>query len=832
LYRPVAVPNGKQIIRTAPDRWWALVPEVAAGRLCLQEIRHERSVFSDYQVTASLPVAAWDARAAQSAMLADQAGRWHFATSNGEEVIYQRHAREQVQDCLARLAPLPSAEQAWTLPGADLGDMVLLDGNAPCLACVQRGGEEAAIVLALPLQGAEQYELARGRGFRPPAVHRESGRLLLTWADDGARVWFQEADWRRLGETPDPPQEIAGPGRRPSIISDGRRLFVAYEEYWNETVALVRQGGTWQRFSLTAQEPRFTVDVTHSAHLSLDAHGVVWLFFSDANRCFTYFTRWLGSEWGQICDARGLFERAPYYDTNLLSADYFSVEKHPPGGDLALLMTNAATGQSALDTVPVVVPEARAGSRVLFLDMLEVREMDNLERALVPATKDAANPVFSPSEDREAFDCDRVFNHGAVTYEQGRFRMWYSGMRPYPESVPWWHWLDAGYAESRDGRRWERVNLGLREWHGSRENNLLPKLAIAPNVFIDETDPDPARRYKMLDFLNSGLQQEAAQRGEYVLDSDYFPGFLYTSPDGIHWTREALRVEFPGGAPLSLVPMCLFRDDQEPDPARRWKAYGFTSVTYRRRAGACAYSPDALHWTAHPRNPVLEPRTSRQPIIPAGQRSQIHDTIVWQQAGLYLCLFQDQRGLEALPLELAVSRDGEHFTYFAPGEAFLPLGAPGEWDEREPCPSVPLRVGDEMWFYYCGSTLPPGGTDLDYRTCAGLARARLDSYTCLRPREESGALTTVPFQVAEPVRVVVNATCDEPNPLRVEVLTAEGQAVAGYGRQECLPVTADGLYLPVAWQRSSTIAPTAAFSLRFHLEGPQTRLYSFGFESP
>ena len=662
-------------------------------------------------------------------------------------------------------------------------------------------------------------------------MERSGDRLLLAWADDAGRVYYQEVDGRVLGEEQAPPEVIGGPGRRPAILSDGQRVFVAYEEFYNQIVALVREGGAWRRFNLTATDPLHTVDVSHSAHLCRDAHGVVWLFFSDANRCFTCFARWMGAGWGQTLPARGIFERAPYLDRNLLSADYCSVEKHPPGGDIALLLANASAGQVAFDTVPVIRPEARAGARVLFLDMLETRELSGLTRELVPATKDPANPVFAPSDDPEAFDTLRVFNHGTVTYEDGRFRMWYMGMRPYPEDVPWFHWLHAGYAESRDGRHWERVNLGLGKWNGSRENNVFPQLGLSPTVYRDEAEPDPGRRYKALDFLNSGLYQEAAQRGEYALDADYFPGFLHTSPDGIHWTPEPIRVEFPGGAPVSMVPMCMLRDEAEPDPARRWKAYGFTSLTYRRRAGAYVYSADGVHWTGHWANPVLEPQISRQPMVPAGQLSQIHDLVVWQQAGLYLGLFQDQRGLEALPLELAYSRDGEHFLYPAPGQEFIDLGAPGEWDEREPCPSVPVQVGDEMWFYYCGSFVPPGGEDMEHYTSAGLARARLDGYTCLRPTETAGTLTTVPFRAGGPVRVVVNATCDAANTLRVEVLTVEGEVVAGYGRGECLPVREGGVYVPVAWGGRKTVEAGESFCLRFWLEGTGVRLYSFGFEA-
>lgn len=137
-----------------------------------------------------------------------------------------------------------------------------------------------------------------------------------------------------------------------------------------------------------------------------------------------------------------------------------------------------------------------------------------------------------------------------------------------------------------------------------------------------------------------------------------------------------------------------------------------------------------------------------------------------------------------------------------------------------------------MCFYYGASQITSGGTEMDYRTCAGLARARLDGYTCLRVRASSlnGVLTTVPFQVTEPMRLVINTACDRDNAVRVEVRDPAGEVLPGYEREEYIPITTDQVYAWVAWQQKAQIGPHARVCLRFYVEGRQARLYAFGLE--
>ena len=58
-------------------------------------------------------------------------------------------------------------------------------------------------------------------------------------------------------------------------------------------------------------------------------------------------------------------------------------------------------------------------------------------------------------------------------------------------------------ATSKDGRTWQRPDLGLVEYNGSRSNNLVDLMGgrshvTACTVFHEPDDPDPERRFKMM----------------------------------------------------------------------------------------------------------------------------------------------------------------------------------------------------------------------------------------------------------------------------------------------------------------------------------------------
>ena len=56
------------------------------------------------------------------------------------------------------------------------------------------------------------------------------------------------------------------------------------------------------------------------------------------------------------------------------------------------------------------------------------------------------------------------------------------------------NWINL-YATSGDGVHWEKPNLGLVEFQGSRNKNICPSEDFVP-TYYDLNDPDPKKRYK------------------------------------------------------------------------------------------------------------------------------------------------------------------------------------------------------------------------------------------------------------------------------------------------------------------------------------------------
>ncbi len=117
-------------------------------------------------------------------------------------------------------------------------------------------------------------------------------------------------------------------------------------------------------------------------------------------------------------------------------------------------------------------------------DNVSIPYTNNLLLEMSQPRKYPENPVFPRGKEGAADEFGVQF-YGSVVRHEGRFKMWYVaiGREPFTilEKDKMWSrrvdivplkWRPA-YAESLDGIRWERPDLGLVEYNGSRNNNLV-----------------------------------------------------------------------------------------------------------------------------------------------------------------------------------------------------------------------------------------------------------------------------------------------------------------------------------------------------------------------
>jgi hypothetical protein len=237
--------------------------------------------------------------------------------------------------------------------------------------------------------------------------------------------------------------------------------------------------------------------------------------------------------------------------------------KKPMCRALQIVLFTVMTGSILAQHRPTLEPHVLAGKRLVFTNWYFVRPPffdwvnDKGESVYISATENFGLygaefvtrdvsfgvkffveeckpelPLFKNDKPWDKWGI-RLFN---LIYYNGKYRMW---GRCYTDNL-------SGrpcYFESLDGIHWEKPNLGLVEFEGNRNNNLLPT-ELNFSIFIDQIAP-PEERYKTL--LHITIEEDHFQRLKktrpwYIMVMQ--PGFDKVhaiggavSPDGFHWKQ-------------------------------------------------------------------------------------------------------------------------------------------------------------------------------------------------------------------------------------------------------------------------------------------------------
>ncbi|MBM3891966.1 MAG: hypothetical protein FJ388_22865, partial [Verrucomicrobia bacterium] len=168
-----------------------------------------------------------------------------------------------------------------------------------------------------------------------------------------------------------------------------------------------------------------------------------------------------------------------------------------------------------------------AGATLFAFDSVAVPFSQNLRLEMRSPTRHPANPVLQRGQPGTP-DAFGVQFYGSVIREGGRFRMWYVAFDDDIENKAASARWRAAYAEGRDGLHWTKPNLGLVEYRGSKNNNLIltdpaPLGFVNLKVLADPDDPDPSRRYKISTHAYFRNSRRLGTLAPFV------------SADGLHW---------------------------------------------------------------------------------------------------------------------------------------------------------------------------------------------------------------------------------------------------------------------------------------------------------
>jgi hypothetical protein len=275
----------------------------------------------------------------------------------------------------------------------------------------------------------------------------------------------------------------------------------------------------------------------------------------------------------------------------------------------------------------------------------------------------------------------------------------------------------------------------------------------------------------------------------------------------------------------------------------------------RRRSVGLTTTTDFALWPTTTPEVVLEPDeiddawASAAGLDPALARTHFYGVSVFPYESLFVGLLwifrsQDPPGCThdcepytgyifgKIHVELATSRDGASWTR-AEGDAqsgrpaLLELGADGAWDSMMLfTANHPLLEGDELRLWYGGCDEDHGRVGADGgRGSVGLATLRKDGFCSLDAEASEGTVTTKPL-AGLGGSLEVNYRAASGGSLRVELQDADGVAIAGYGADDCTPLTGDDTAATVRWGAATTL-PASPCEIRLAFVLQNASLYSF-----
>ena len=438
----------------------------------------------------------------------------------------------------------------------------------------------------------------------------------------------------------------------------------------------------------------------------------------------------------------------------------------------------------------------------LFLDDYLVERLDGVRRALHrPVEKDVALAIDQPWE--ELWRTDETadptpFGYSSVSLDHDGYRMYYTwdtgGGRP----------CLTGYARSGDAIQWEKPKLGIVEFEGSTENNLVWQ---GPRHF----DLTPFRD------LNPDARSEERYKTLVGL-----PHIALASPDGLHWHQMAEEGVLSDGA-FDSQNIAFWHPENG-----QYEAYyrDFVEVGGDRvRAVKKATSEDFVNWTPGE-------------FLDYGDAPLEH----FYTNGI-IRYFRAPELYLGFPMRFVPDRKAvpEHCSDGV-SDAVLMFSRDGlRWDRRFMEAFIRPGLDRENWternFLMTWGVVPTSATEMSlywvehYRHPTNRIRRgalRTDGFVSLNAGYQGGEALTKPFVFAGGA-LVLNYSTSAVGSVKVEVLRAAGEPVPGLSGSDAPDLYGDqveGLY---HWASEKDLADLAGEPVRLRIRLKDADLYSLQF---
>ncbi|MEX2215180.1 MAG: hypothetical protein WD768_13685 [Phycisphaeraceae bacterium] len=458
---------------------------------------------------------------------------------------------------------------------------------------------------------------------------------------------------------------------------------------------------------------------------------------------------------------------------------------------LALAVVTHAFGQAE---------KAITQDRFLLLDSRIIATTENAKLEVGTVTKHKANPLFTEDKPWE-MRFDNLY--GNVIYDQNDkiYKCWYSpftqdrsakGMSLQQRQQKYnsgpGRTMSICYATSKDGIAWEKPELDLVDYKGSKANNIIWTGPHGAGIFKDAHETDSQRRYKL---VMQGVKTS-------------------TSSDGLHWAT-AEKQDAIGGrgdthnnafwAP-TLDRYVLISRSMMDIPESDGKKGGRARVVSRSE------SPDFKTWTK-----------AEDIIKPDVYELQPYAMSVFYHAGVYIGILaiHHQPPVDRVWPELAWSIDTKTWHRVSEGTPLIPLAEkPLDYDYGCIYACITPIIGDgEIRIYYGASDYLHFGWRTGSLALATLRPDGFAGYVQESPDKPTVITTTAIAYANQTIRL--SADIAEGGSIAVSILDPNGKALSN---AEVVRATVTDGHLKLN-------KPITLKTIRLRFELKNAKLYSF-----
>ncbi|MBI5775530.1 MAG: hypothetical protein HZA89_17555 [Verrucomicrobia bacterium] len=409
------------------------------------------------------------------------------------------------------------------------------------------------------------------------------------------------------------------------------------------------------------------------------------------------------------------------------------------------------------------------------------------------------------------------------------------------------HPLFCCYAESDDGIRWRKPELGLHEFNGAKANNIVIASGKLGALNVDAGHP------AVFKDENPAAPPDACYKA-FVRSSNPNGLLPFKSPDGIHWS------------PMSDAPVLTklgafdsqnlaFWDAARGEYRAYWRIFTAGVTTDKEwkpggyRAIRTATSKDFLNWNPHadvkyvdsPAEALYTNQVKpyhRAPHLLLGFPTRYVER-GWNDSMKALPELEhrewraganERYGTAITEALFMASRDGVKFKRW--NEAFLRPGIEreGTWNYGQQylawhlveTKSALEGAPDELSLYASESYWTGTSSALRRYTL------RLDGFVSVRAPMGGGELVTKPFTFTGG-KLTLNFATSAAGGIQVELQNAGGQPLPGFTLADCPPIFGDALERAVTWKGGGDVSALAGKTVRLRFAMKDADLYALRF---